>query len=54
MRGVDVFLKAMPAASVRQLMMGPREIGPTDYYHVANTEILMDSKRFLVKAGLWP
>jgi len=30
MRGVDVFLKAMPAASLRQLMLGPEEIGATD------------------------
>jgi hypothetical protein len=34
MRGVDVFLKAMPAASVRQLMLGPSEIGVSDYNHV--------------------
>jgi hypothetical protein len=38
MRGVDVFLKAMPAASVRQLMLGPGAIGATDYHHVVITE----------------
>ena len=44
MRGVDVFLKAMPAASVRQLMLGPTEIGAKEYNQVLITEGLMDSK----------
>jgi hypothetical protein len=51
MRGVDVFLKAMPAASVRQLMLGPGEIGATDYHHVVITENLMDSKPLFLTAN---
>ena len=34
MRGVDVFLKCMPAASVRQLMLGPESLGADAYYKV--------------------
>jgi len=44
MRGVDVFLKCMPAASVRQLMLGPEELGADDYYKVPIFDKLMDSK----------
>jgi hypothetical protein len=44
MRGVDVFLKCMPAASVRQLMLGPEELGADDYYKVPIFDSLMDSK----------
>ena len=44
MRGVDVFLKCMPAASVRQLMLGPEELGADDYYKVPIFDNLMDSK----------
>ncbi|MFZ9030410.1 MAG: DUF1254 domain-containing protein [Robiginitalea sp.] len=51
MRGVDVFLKCMPAASVRQLMLGPVEIGASDYHHVLITENLMDSKPLFLTAN---
>lgn len=44
MRGVDVYLKAMPGASVRQLMMGPREIGADRFNKVLIMDGLMDSK----------
>ena len=51
MRGVDAFLKAMPAASVRQLMLGPSEIGVSDYNKVMVTEGLMDSKPLYLTAN---
>jgi hypothetical protein len=51
MRGVDVFLKAMPAASVRQMMLGPSEIGVSDYNKVMVTEGLMDSKPLYLTAN---
>jgi len=51
MRGVDVFLKCMPAASVRQLMLGPGEIGAKDYNHVVITDNLMDSKPLFLTAN---
>ena len=44
MRAVDVFLKCMPAASVRQLMLGPAEIGANAYNKVIIMDKLMDSK----------
>jgi hypothetical protein len=44
MRGVDVFLKCMPAASVRQLMLGPESLGADAYYKVPIFDKLMDSK----------
>jgi hypothetical protein len=44
MRGVDVFLKCMPAASVRQLMLGPESLGADDYNKVLIFDKLMDSK----------
>jgi hypothetical protein len=44
MRGVDVFLKCMPAASVRQLMLGPESLGADTYYKVPIFDKLMDSK----------
>ncbi len=44
MRGVDVFLKGMPAASLRQLMLGPEEIGADKYNKVMIMDNLMDSK----------
>jgi len=44
MRGVDAFLKGMPAASVRQLMMGPKEIGANNYNKVMIMDGLLDSK----------
>ena len=44
MRGVDVFLKCMPAASVRQLMLGPESLGADSYNKVMIFDKLMDSK----------
>jgi hypothetical protein len=44
MRGVDVFLKCIPAASVRQLMEGPKEIGQDKAHKVLIMEELSDSK----------
>ena len=44
MRGVDVFLKCMPAASVRQLMLGPEELGADKFNKVLIMDGLMDSK----------
>jgi len=44
MRGVDVFLKCMPAASVHALMDGPQSIGAMEYYQVPIFDKLMDSK----------
>lgn len=51
MRGVDVFLKCMPAASVRQLMLGPEEIGADAYNKVVLVETLMDSKPLFLTAN---
>ena len=51
MRGVDVFLKCMPAASVRQLMLGPEELGANAYNKVMITEDLMDSKPLFLTAN---
>jgi hypothetical protein len=44
MRGVDVFLKCMPAASIRHLMLGPEAIGTNDLNRILIFEELMDSK----------
>jgi hypothetical protein len=44
MRGVDVFLKCMPAASVRQLMLGPEELGADNFNKVLIMDGLLDSK----------
>jgi hypothetical protein len=44
MRGVDVFLKCMPAASVRQLMLGPAELGADRFNKVLIMDRLLDSK----------
>jgi len=51
MRGVDVFLKAMPAASVRQLMVGPEKIGVDAYNKVLILDKLMDSKPLFLTAN---
>ncbi|WP_066212775.1 DUF1254 domain-containing protein [Flammeovirga sp. MY04] len=51
MRGVDVFLKCMPAVSVRQLMVGPAEIGVDDYNKVLLFDKLMDSKPLYLTAN---
>ncbi len=44
MRAVDVFLKCMPAASIRHLMLGPEAIGTNASNKVLIFEGLMDSK----------
>jgi hypothetical protein len=51
MRGVDVFLKCMPAASVRQLMLGPEKLGANAFNKVMITEDLMDSKPLFLTAN---
>jgi len=51
MRGVDVFLKCMPAASVRQLMLGPAELGANAFNKVMIAEDLMDSKPLFLTAN---
>lgn len=51
MRGIDVFLKCMPAASVRQLMLGPKSIGVDSYNKVVIVEQLMDSKPLFLTAN---
>ena len=44
MRAVDVFLKCMPAASIRHLMLGPEAIGTNHLNKVLIFEELMDSR----------
>jgi len=44
MRAVDVFLKCMPAASIRHLLLGPETIGTNDLNKVLMFEEMMDSK----------
>lgn len=44
MRGVDVFLKGIPAASVRQLMVGPEKLGVDAVGKILIMDKLMDSK----------
>lgn len=44
MRAVDVFLKCMPAASIRNLMLGPEAIGTNSLNKVLIFEEMMDSK----------
>jgi len=51
MRGIDVFLKCIPAASVRQLMIGPAEIGADAYDKILITDKLMDSKPLFLTAN---
>lgn len=51
MRGIDVFLKGIPAASVHQLMVGPEEIGVNAVNKVVLTEDLMDSKPLFLTAN---
>jgi hypothetical protein len=48
MRGVDVFLKCMPAASVRQLMLAPESLGADDFNKVLIFDKLMDSKPYFL------
>ncbi|MCU4156090.1 DUF1254 domain-containing protein [Carboxylicivirga sp. A043] len=51
MRGVDVFLKGIPAASVHQLMVGPEALGVNAINKVIMTENLMDSKPLFLTAN---
>jgi hypothetical protein len=51
MRGVDVFLKCMPAASVRQLMLGPGVLGANAFNQIILTEDLMDSRPLFLTAN---
>ena len=44
MRGVDAFLKAMPAASLNALIVGSKELGANDFNKVMIMDNLMDSK----------
>jgi hypothetical protein len=46
MRGVDVFLKTMSAASVRQLMVGPEVLGANHNNVVMMSDKLLDSKAY--------
>lgn len=46
MRGVDVFLKTMSAASVRQLMVGPEILGANHNNVVMMSDNLLDSKAY--------
>jgi len=46
MRGVDVFLKTMSAASVRQLMVGPEVLGTNHNNKVMISDKLLDSKPY--------
>ena len=48
MRGVDVFLKCMSAASVRQLMVGPESLGTNHNNKVLIYDKLMDSKPYFL------
>jgi hypothetical protein len=50
-RAADVFLKAMPAASVKGLMDGPRAIGADDYNKVMIMDKLMNSKSLFLTAN---
>lgn len=51
MKAVDVFLKCMPAASMRHLMLGPEAIGANDFNKVLIFEELMDSKSLYLTAN---
>ena len=51
MRGVDAFLKGMPGASVRGLIVGLEEVGVNQYNKVAVTKSLLDSKALFLTAN---
>ncbi len=51
MRGVDAFLKGMPAASLYALVNGPRSIGISAVNEVLITENLLDSKPLFLTAN---
>lgn len=51
MRGVDAFLKGIPGASVRGLIVGLEEAGVNQYNKVGITKSLLDSKSLLLTAN---
>jgi hypothetical protein len=51
MRGVDAFMKGIPGASVRGLIVGLEEAGLDDYNKVGITKTLLDSKSLLLTAN---
>ena len=51
MRGVDAFLKGMPGASVRGLIIGLKEAGVNQYNKVGITKSLLDSKSIFLTAN---
>lgn len=51
MRGVDVFLKGMPCASLQGLIKGNHTIGAVACHQVAITDRLMDSKSLFLTAN---
>ena len=51
MRGVDAFLKGMPGASVRGLIIGLKEAGVDQYNKVGITKSLLDSKSLFLTAN---
>ena len=50
MRGVDAFLKGMPGASVRGLIVGLEEIGVNQHNKVGITKSLLDSKSLILNS----
>ena len=54
MRGVDAFMKGIPGASVRGLIVGLKEAGVDDYNKVGITKTLLDSKSLLLTANTLP
>ena len=51
MRGVDAFMKGIPGASVRGLILGLEEAGVDQYNKVGITKTLLDSKSLLLTAN---
>lgn len=51
MRGVDAFLKGIPGASVRELIIGLEGAGVNHYSKVAITKSLLDSKSLFLTAN---
>ena len=51
MRGVDAFLKGMPGASVRGLIIGLKDAGVNQYNKVGLTKSLLDSKSIFLTAN---
>ena len=51
MRGVDAFMKGIPGASVRGLIVGLEEAGVDEYNKVGITKTLLDSKSLLLTAN---